>query len=221
MINSSITDVEDKSVSVRVKRGMHQGVEYLIKELEDKFVSVLTNNMSGIHRTVKYLVKKRHKRIALILGPVLSAPPGVRLRIDIEKLEGYRLALERHGLDYDERLVKEASHYHKDRLALMIEELLSLEPRISAVLASDDVIATEIIKLLMMKGLRVPQDMAVVGYGDMYIATSLNPALTTVRVPMYEIGKIAAERLVAILNGEQISEPTLRIEPQLVIRESA
>ena len=99
-----------------------------------------------------------------------------------------------------------------------MEELLTLPDRPTAVFAASDVVAIGVMSAIQSAGLRIPDDMAVVGFDDIFLAAHTQPSLTTVRVPAYGLGWTAAEVLIALIEGDEVSSVTL--ETELVIRES-
>jgi LacI family transcriptional regulator len=100
-----------------------------------------------------------------------------------------------------------------------MEELLALPERPTAVFVASDVVATGAMGAIQSAGLHIPDDMAVVGFDDIFLAAHLQPPLTTVRVPAYGLGWTAAQVLITLIEGdEDVSSVTL--ETELVVRES-
>jgi LacI family transcriptional regulator len=100
-----------------------------------------------------------------------------------------------------------------------MESLLALPTRPSAVFAAGDVIAMGALSAIHAAGLRVPEDVALVGFDDLFVAAYARPPLTTVRVPTYGLGWTAAEILVATIEGDS-EVASVILEAELVIRES-
>ena len=174
------------------------------------FVDV--ENRAGAHQATDHLVGLGHRRI----GFVSNAPmfySGAQ-----ERLAGYREALEGQGLPLDPSLVR-MSDFSPDSGAAAMRELLRLSSPPTAVFAASDVTALGVLGAIHQAGLRVPQDMAVVGFDDIFLAAHAVPPLTTVRVPAYGLGWTAAELLIALIEGdEEIASVTL--ETEFVVRES-
>jgi DNA-binding LacI/PurR family transcriptional regulator len=99
-------------------------------------------------------------------------------------------------------------------------ELLDLEPRPTAIIAADDIVAATVMKTVHQTGLAVPQDIAVVGIDDQPFCSYLNPALTTVRLPVAEAGKRAVEMLLDQIAGKRIEKEHLELPCPLIVRES-
>jgi DNA-binding LacI/PurR family transcriptional regulator len=135
-----------------------------------------------------------------------------------ERFAGYRLALSEHSLQYDPTLVGTAAFLPEAGLAAM-QQLLDLPERPSALFAASDVVALGAMSAIHKAGLQIPEDIAVVGFDDIFLAAHAYPPLTTVRVPAYGLGWTTAEVLIALIEGdEEVSSVTL--ETELVIRDS-
>ena len=137
-------------------------------------------------------------------------------------MQGYRLGLERYQLEYCEGYVGsgdfEASPETWKQSTL---ELLALSPRPTAIIAADDIVAATVMRTVQRAGLRVPQDMTIVGFDDQPFCTYLNPALTTIQLPVIEAGRRAIEMLFARLEGAQPAAQQVTLPCPLVVRESS
>ena len=147
------------------------------------------------------------------------------------RLEGYRQAIEQVGIPYDESLIINTPR----KLALEnmgrelnssarhweIEQLLNLKDKPTAVFCVNDFTAIGVIKRLQELGLRVPEDIAVVGFDDLPISSMIGVPLTTVSQPRYEIGKKAGEILIDKIECNQSELKELVLDVELVIRDSA
>ncbi len=100
----------------------------------------------------------------------------------------------------------------------VVRELLALKPLPTAVFCYSDLYALQLIRLLQAHGVRVPQDISVVGYDDMELAALTGPALTTIQQPKLELGRVAAQKLVEMINGTRSVDCIMK--PQLIVRES-
>jgi len=176
--------------------------------------SVGTDNKEGILQATEHLIRLGHKRI----GFILEVMKFYKIK---EMLAGYRLALSRHGLKYERGLVKESAP-NMEKAYKRTEELLRLPQRPTAIITSSDKIALQALTAIKDNGLRVPQDMALVGYNDEPLIAQLEPQLSTVKVPLQEMGKIATEILFNIINnGKMVKEPRILLKPELVVRKSS
>jgi LacI family transcriptional regulator len=170
------------------------------------------DNRAGAYQAVSHLIGLGHRRIGFISNAPLSYSG------TLERFAGYRLALSEHSLPHDPSLVETAAFLPEAGLAAM-QHLLDLPEQPSAVFAASDVVALGAMSAIHRAGLRIPDDMAIVGFDDIFLAAHAYPPLTTVRVPAYGLGWTAAEVLLALIEGkEKVSSVTL--ETDLVIRDS-
>ena len=176
------------------------------------FVDV--NAIEGAHTAVSHLLEAGHRRIGMITNAPLSYTSAQQRRM------GYLDALHEKNIEAEASLIKEgnytpASGYH----AMM--DLLSETPRPSAVFVASDVVATGALLAVKRAGLRIPDDLAIVGFGDIPMAEFLDPPLTTIRLPAYGLGWAASERLVRIIRGEGLDQSGIFLDSQLIVRESS
>jgi LacI family transcriptional regulator len=162
---------------------------------------------------INHLVRQGHRRVGMITG-----------RLDIvagqDRLQGYRQALEARGIPVDERLIAEGDFTEDGGMAAM-QALLPLKP--TAVFVASDTMAVGAMRVLRIAGLSVPQDVAVVGFDDTSVASSSEPALTTVRQPIERLGAMAVDVLVSILENSSAEDATVHrilIPTELVVRAS-
>jgi LacI family transcriptional regulator len=159
---------------------------------------------------VAYLRGRGHERIATIAGPPDTAVARGRLR-------GYERALE----DAGEPLVARADFTREGGRAAM-RELLGRRPAPTAVLCANDLIAVGALDVASEAGRAVPADLAIVGIDDIEAAAMVSPALTTVRIPSRDIGRVAGELLLERIASDRSRAPrTVLIAHELVVRESA
>jgi len=170
-------------------------------------------NRQGAYAAVRHLVERGHERIATITGP----PDSYDVR---ERLAGYRQALEEDGLDTPGAYVvhgdfTQASGYTAGG------EILQLDPLPDAVFSCNDYMAIGAMAALQEAGVDVPGDIAIAGFDDIPSARYANPSLTTVRVPVYDLGRQAAERLIHVIQGTEDSGTEDRLlGAKLVVRSS-
>lgn len=173
--------------------------------------SVFIDNRSGSKEAVLHLIEHGHRNIAFF---------GMMQQYDInERHEGYKDALSEQGIPYNENLV-----FSKENIA----DLLHKTDNYTAVMAATDIIAIEMIDALKEKGLRVPGDIAVIGFDDIQQASVYTTSLTTVRQPYEELTSITGEMLFKLLRGkplsdcsnESLNEHSIKIPVQLVKRTS-
>jgi LacI family transcriptional regulator len=180
---------------------------------DERVNSIDVDNVGGARMAVEHLIRLGHTRIATITGP-LTMSHGE------DRLVGYRRALEAHQLAVDERLIVEGD-YTEASGSLGAQRLLPASP--TAIFVASDVMAIGAFKTLREAGLRVPEDVALVGFDDVPIAAAIEPALTTVRQPIEHLGSMAADLLLnSLASPPEAHAPAQRIilPTQLVVRES-
>lgn len=171
---------------------------------EGKVGYVAADDISGAREMVRHLRDTGRRHIATITGPQ-DTPGGV------QRLQGYRDEL---GDDYDEGLV---AHGDYSRLGgqRAMAELLAARPEIDAVFVASDLMAAGALATLATQGRRVPEDVAVGGFDDSWLAATLVPALTTMRQPFERISSEMVRVLGEVINGEQ---PATVILPTTLVR---
>lgn len=143
-----------------------------------------------------------------------------RIGVAEKRLQGYRSALEKHQIPFKREFVLQienttmASGY--DGMARLLER----RERPTAVMAYNDQIAIGALRCAKEHGVRVPEDISITGFDDIAFSTAVEPALTTVHQPAYEMGKMAAERLFDVLNGTACTQHTQLPEWKLIVRAS-
>lgn len=170
-------------------------------------------NWAGGRSAVEHLLSLGHRRIGMIAGPPT-------LLCSRARLDGYRAALDVAGAETDDALVRQGDFSHESGFA-QGTALLDLDRPPTAVFASSDQMALGVYEAARQHGLRVPDDLSVVGFDDLPQARWSPPPLTTVRQPLAEMGLAAARTLLQLVQGE--SPDVLRVElaTHLVIRHSS
>ena len=174
--------------------------------------SIVVENRNGARRLVEHLIEVHHcRRIAFLRGPDGNEDSQWRE-------QGYRLALSTHHLEFDERLVATGA-FEETLGRAAVEGLIRQGIQFDAIFAGDDDTAIGCLSALNQAGLRVPQDVALVGFDDLTPARYLNPPLTTVRAPTEQVGHEAVLQLVQRIRCGQ-AEPMVLLPTELVIRQS-
>jgi LacI family transcriptional regulator len=175
--------------------------------------SVVLDDVAGAKMATEHLISLGHTRIALV-GGVPSSDLGRR------REQGYALALHEAGLRRRESLVRRLG-YSPEMAAAAIESLVDAAPRPTGVVVANVNGAIGALTALRLLGVDVPGDMSVVAYHDEWVAEHTWPALTTVRMPYYEVGAQAVRSLVAQLRGSPAQDIIVRSPlPRLVLRSS-
>ena len=179
-----------------------------VRERErDYYVDV--DNVRGGREATSHLIERGRRRIATITGPP-TMPAG------IDRLRGYRDALAAAGL---EEAAVEDGNFTADGGAEAMRRVLATGARPDAVFVASDLMARGVLTVLAAEGLRVPEDVAVIGFDDSPVATSVIPHLTTMRQPSFAQGERMATVLVDLLAGRHPRHVTI-LETELVVRDS-
>jgi LacI family transcriptional regulator len=172
------------------------------------------DDTNGVIGAVEYLIQLGHERIAHLHGPKgrLSGK---------NRLQGYKAALKKHGLAVKPDYVRAGDYTAApDRWRQSTLELLALSPRPTAIVASDDIVAAIAIKTAQQAGLHVPRDISIVGIDDQHFCSYLNPALTTVRLPVLEAGQRAVEMVLERIAGRCVEAEHVILPCSLIVRDS-
>ena len=194
-------------------------VALLARHVPEAVGYVNADNLAAIGDVVAHLRADGRKRIAY-LGPV--APGGSLNSNLLDRLEGYRRGLYVAGLPHDPALevVSEAHGWRERGCAEALEGWLQLPVPPDAIVTSSDSLAARLCEAIRSRGLRVPEDIAVTGFNDIPDARHLGGGITTIRQPFREIGKLAANRLVALIEGASVEACRLTVPAHLVVRAS-
>ena len=178
---------------------------------KDARVGTSLDERKAAGEVVDHLVAHGHRRIAHIAGP---APHGGR----VWRLSGYRDGLRRAGIEYDEGLVVDGGFSFEAGIA-GAKRLLDLDDPPTAIFAANDDSACGVMHEAFERGLRIPQDLSVVGFDDTPTSRQVWPSLTTVRQPCREMGRIAAEQLLASIRDAGAGS-LVRVPYELLVRQS-
>jgi LacI family transcriptional regulator len=174
---------------------------------------VASDNALGSALAVRHLHELGHRRIAFIGGT-----PGTKAGDD--RLLGFRRERDRLGLSERPEYLEEGDFYPPSGHAAM-GRLLDLPEPPTAVAVAADLMAAGAMQAIGERGLRVPEDVAVVGFDDIQIAPLLRPALTTVRQDKFGLGTAAADALVGLIADPEMEAPLITLPVELVVRESS
>ena len=168
----------------------------------------------GVAKAVMYLVRLGHRRIAHMLGPESRGSTH-------EVFQGYRDGLAEAGLEFrDDYIVDGDFTKVSDSWRRSALKLLSVGNPPSAVIASDDVVASIAMRAFQSEGVRIPKDISVVGIDDLPFCPYLNPPLTTVRLPIRKAGRVAVEMVVDAISQREIEIKTVTMPCELIERGS-
>ena len=176
------------------------------------FPAVFSTNREGALAAMNYITGLGHRRIGYITGRM-------ELFSTNQRLMGYKQGLSAVGIPVDEDLI-ETGDYATETALLCARSLLSLTNRPTAIFAANDMSAKGVYQAAKEAGLRIPQDLSVVGFDNLSESSFMDPPLTTVDQSMEEMGAIAIEMIVKLVNDEKLRCKQHIIQTQLVIRDS-
>ncbi len=209
LVAANLTDAQHQQLDRR-------SIPYVVIDTDGEppadVASVGSDNWNGGLQATRHLLALGHRRIAMITGPwdMLCS----RARVD-----GFRSAHDEAGAVVDPELVREGNFYTEAGFDRGME-LLSLPDRPTAVFAGSDMQALGLLRAAHQLGLRVPEDLSVVGYDDLPLASWVGPPLTTVRQPLAEMGAAATQILLDIARGRPPKVSRLNLSTELVVRDS-
>jgi LacI family transcriptional regulator len=174
--------------------------------------AVGATNWQGAFNATEYLIKLGHTRIGFITG-------SMDLGAAVDRLEGYKSALKTHHITEDPKLIYHGTFFQPEGFA-GASELLDLDEPPTAIFASNDVMAMGAMDAVRNRGLRVPEDVSILGFDDIPQAEVVRPALTTVRQPLREMGGMAAQMLIEKLNDPEKEMARIELPTELIVRAS-
>lgn len=179
---------------------------------------VIANNFNGAYQATEHLIRSGFKRIAhLTISPHLS--------ITKERLAGYKAALADNRIPFDESLIKYCKYggLHEEEMDQAVESLLTQPNKPDAIVAASDKLSTGCLTALAKKKVRVPEDIGLVGFTNSLLTDIFHPALTSVRQPAFEMGQVAMEMLIQIIESKHpISKFETRVlNTELTVRSSS
>lgn len=188
-------------------------VVYLHQHTRDAPVAcVLPDDRGGAEQGARHLAGLGCSRIALINGPR-------HFEASRSRLEGYRRGLQESGLPFDAALVR-AGEWYEDTGYRLTHELMALPRPPDAIFCTSDRLAVGALEALRETGVRVPLDVSVVGFNNRSLAAHQRPPLTTVALPLHEMGRLAGELLVAGIEGDAPAPGIVSVPCHLVQRQS-
>ncbi len=178
----------------------------------DQLVSVSATNWSGGLQATEHLLGLGHRRIGFAGGPPASRPAQ-------QRLHGHLAALSSRDVVLDDSLVLQVGFSHEDGRA-MAGRLLDLADPPTAIVAGCDASALGVMEEARRRGLRLPEDLSIVGFDDTYAAAWTSPQLTTVRQPMREMGRVALRTLLGLAQGQRPETHHFELATTLIERSS-
>jgi LacI family transcriptional regulator len=169
-------------------------------------------NWQGGYNATEYLIKLGHQRIGFITG-------WMDLGCALDRLDGYRSALRTYHISEEPELIYEGTFFQPDGFA-GASTLLDLPHPPTAIFASNDVMAMGVMDAVRNRGLRIPEDVSVIGFDDIPQASLIRPALTTISQPLEKMGRVATQMLLDLLHQPDKKIDRIELPTQLVVRDS-
>jgi len=176
---------------------------------------VVINNRKAGYEATAHLIEQGCKRIAHVTA-------NLKRNVYAERLKGYQLALAEHGLKYNEKYVI-VDDLSEEASILSAKKILAMQPMPDGVFITNDFCAAVCIQTLKEAGIRIPEDIAIVGFNNDVISKIIEPKLTTINYPGLEIGEIVARNLINHLQGTSNINltNTIIIKSELIVRASS
>lgn len=209
-----ITPVQTENRSIHMLQ--ESGIPFVLvarhfNDLDTDYV--VADDVQGGYLATAHLIEKGHEKIAFINGPAYNSSA-------IERFQGYKKALEEHNIELNEKLIRNGALTMEDGYTHCRVLLMQSDPRPTALFTFSDFVALGAMKAVHELGLRIPDDIAIVGYDDIDFAFCLESPLTTIRFPKREIGEEAISVLEKKIDGQK-RHSNLKIPVELVIRQSS
>lgn len=229
------TAVKEANYVANLARGMVDGLLVVLPRNPADFIGTLTQrnfpfvlidhqgngqdcpavgaaNWQGGFTATEYLIKLGHRRIGFITG-------WMDLGCALDRLDGYRSALRTNHISERPELIYEGTFFQPDGFT-GASTLLDLPNPPTAIFASNDVMAMGVMDAVRNKGLRVPDDISVIGFDDIPQASLVHPALTTVRQPLEKMGRVATQMLLELLRQAPKKLGRIELPTELILRDS-
>ncbi len=174
--------------------------------------AVGATNWQGAFNATEYLIKLGHTHIGFITG-------SMDLGCAVDRLDGYRSALRTSHISEKPELIYEGTFFQPDGFA-GASALLDLPVPPTAILASNDVMAMGVMDAVRDRGLRIPDDVSIIGFDDIPQASLIRPALTTINQPLEKMGRVATQMLLDLLQHPEKKADRIELPTQLIVRDS-
>jgi LacI family transcriptional regulator len=166
----------------------------------------------GAYMATKHLISNGNRKIVFISGPNL-------ITNSLNRFKGYKKALKEAGIPFDDKLVKYGDYSLKSGYEL-VEELLNEKINFTAIFAANDLMAIGAMKALKKKSIKIPDDVEVIGFDNTEFSEIIEPALTTIEQPIYEMTLTASKLLIDLITGKKPKKKNFIIPPKLILRET-
>ena len=216
VIYTGITGNSEEGDEIQITFRRELPIVFIDREVEKHFACTVTiDNQKAAFEATRYCLELGHRKIGFVRGRTERN----EIRIFLQRLEGYRKALFDYGLECDDRLAVEGN-LTMEGGARAARRLLASGVSFTAMFASNDLMAIGAMRQLQKEGFQIPEDVSVVGFDDIPLASLVNPPLTTVSQPKYEIGAEATKLLLRMIHEPQAPKRKIILDTKMVTRES-
>ena len=174
------------------------------------YSGVTLDQIKGGYLATEYLIKQGHRKIGCITGPLGMVNAYMRY-------QGYKKALQDNGISYNSKLVKEGTYHIEDGL-VQSKELF--KENVTAIFACNDLMAYGVYKSAVNEGIKVPEELSIVGFDNIPFSEFLEVPLTTIHQPVGQIGELSVEKLINLIMKKEEKEKLVVLEPELIVRDS-
>ncbi|WP_167577433.1 LacI family DNA-binding transcriptional regulator [Ammoniphilus sp. YIM 78166] len=173
--------------------------------------SVVIDAFQGSYDATKYLIQNGHRNIGIVVGPPRSLS-------GVQRLAGYKKAMADHGIPLKENLINEVQQF--DELDVYKITKNFIKNQASAILTYNDPVAANMVQACLDLKLNVPDDISIMGFDGVSLSKQVTPRLTTMAVPLFEIGVMLADMLIKVVKGEELIQRHVDIYPVLRVAQS-
>lgn len=210
-----LTSVVNRDSSVHGIIAKHR-IPYVLLDRDVRMTGlcagVFIDNKYSVYKACAYLLNNGNRKIAYLSGPL-------EFSTSIERIEGYQIALEENGIKVDRDLIREGN-YTLESGYQAVKALDFERKEYTALLAANDTMALGAMAAIQELGYRVPEEVEVIGFDNIFFSEISNPPLTTVAQPIEDMGKYASDLLFRMIRGEKIKKRTICLEAKLIRRRS-
>ena len=212
-----IASMKSHATHIQQLRKENFPVVLALRSYDNSIDAVIVNNNVAAYNAVRYLIERGHRKIAITLG-------NTELNLYSERYKGYAQALQKNNIPLDTKLVIR-ERCNTGNFYYLIKVMLENGTVPDAVFATTDAQAITVMRALYDCGYRIPADISVVGFDNVELASLVEPPLSTISQPMYEIGVKAAQKLIYQIDYKEkhgvLDEPLIEVaETNLIIRKS-
>jgi DNA-binding LacI/PurR family transcriptional regulator len=174
---------------------------------------VIVDEYHSAFMAIEFLIKSGYRNIAHLAGPS-------NLSISVDRLNGYLAALKNHNIPVNKKFIIPCNHFEEDA-SEGIKKLFSRKPFPDGIFCINDASAVTVIKYLNKRGIHIPDEVAVIGFNNDPISEVVEPSLTTIMLPCYEIGQKAVDMLIKRIDNYSIPPETIKLHSKLIKRNSS